>query len=131
MPGDVILMKLGAFQGKRKVKDRWKEDEYKVTCQVANDVPTYEVKDDGRNIKVTHCNRLFLVAPMGDVTIPLGGSESVSYVGTAWSTLAELTPLECGGETSESEVEGVLTWHPASHVPLGWMAFYGCCQQWP
>ena len=31
----------------------------------------------------------------------------------------ELTPLECGGETSESEVEGALTQHPASHVPLG------------
>ena len=43
---------------------------------------------------------------------PLGGSESVSYVGAARSALAELTPLECGGETSESEVEGVLTRRP-------------------
>ena len=25
MPGDVVLMKLDAFQGKRKVKDRWSE----------------------------------------------------------------------------------------------------------
>ena len=62
MPGDVVLMKLDAFQGKRKAKDRWSKVEYVVTHQVTSDVPTYKVKDDGRNIKVTHCNRLFLVA---------------------------------------------------------------------
>ena len=121
MLGDIVLMKLDMFQGKRKVKDRWSEVEYVVTRQVTNDMPTYEVKDDGGNVKVTHHNRLFLVAPMGNATIPLGGSESVSYMGTAWSVLAELTPLECGGETSESEVEGALTQCPASCVPLGWV----------
>ena len=121
MPCDVVLMKLDIFQGKRKVKDRWSEVDYVVTRQVANDVPTCEVKDDGRNVKVTHHNRLFLVAPMRDATTPLGGSKSVSFVVAAWSALAELTPLECGGEMSESEVEGVLTWHPASHILLGWV----------
>ena len=99
MPGDVILMKMDAFQGKRKAKDRWSEVEYVVTCQVTNDMPTYEVKDDGGNIKVTHCNRLFLVVPVGDAAIPLGGSKSISYVGAVQSALVELTPLECGGET--------------------------------
>ena len=72
MPGDVILMKLNAFQGKRKAKDRWSEVEYVVTCQVTNDMPAYEVKDDGGNIKVAHHNRLFLVAPARDGTMPLG-----------------------------------------------------------
>ena len=61
------------------------------------------------------------MTPMGDAAMPLGVSESVSYVGTTQSTLVELTPLECGGETSESEVEGVLTWHPTSRIPLGWL----------
>ena len=126
MLGDVILMKLDAFQGKRKVKDRWSEVEYVVTRQVANDMPTYEVKDNGRNIKVTHHNRLFLVAPMEDAAMPLGGCKSISYVGTAQSTLVELTPLECGGEMSESEVSGALTRHPTSHVPLG-----NSGHQWP
>ena len=65
MPGDIVLMKLDAFQGKRKAKDRWSEVEYVVTRQVTNDVPMYKVRDDGRNVKVTHCNRLFLVAPQG------------------------------------------------------------------
>ena len=38
MPGDIVLMKLDAFQGKRKVKDQ-----YVVVCQVTDDVPMYEV----------------------------------------------------------------------------------------
>ena len=72
MLGDVILMKLDAFQQKRKEKDRWSEVEYVVTCQVTNEIPTYEVRDDGRNVKVAHHNRLFLVAPARDVAMPLG-----------------------------------------------------------
>ena len=100
MPGDVVLMKLDAFQGRRKVKDRWSEVEYVVTCQVANDVPMYKVRDDGGNVKVTHRNRLFLVAPTRDVAMPLGGSKSVSYVDAAQSALAKLTPLEWKSETS-------------------------------
>ena len=78
MPGDVVLMKLDVFQGKRKAKDRWSEFEYVVTCQVSNDVPVCEVRDDGGNVKVTHHNRLLLVAPTRDVATPLGGSESIS-----------------------------------------------------
>ena len=121
MLGDVILMKLDAFQGKRKVKDRWSEVEYVVTHQVTNYVPAYEVRDDSRNVKVTHRNRLFLVAPARDVAMPLGGSEFISYVGAIRSALAELTPLECKGETSENDVEGALTQHLARCVPLGWV----------
>ena len=43
MPGDLVLMKLDVFQGKRKVKDRWSKAEYVVMRQVADDVLTYEV----------------------------------------------------------------------------------------
>ena len=75
MPGDIILMKLDVFQGKRKAKDRWSEVEYVVTHQVANDMFTNKMKDDGGNIKVTHHNRLFLVDPVGDTTMPLGGKQ--------------------------------------------------------
>ena len=58
MPGDVVLMKLDAFQGERKVRGRWSEVEYVVVCQITDDVPTYEVRDCSRNIKVTHHNGL-------------------------------------------------------------------------
>ena len=42
MPGDVVLMKLDAFQGKRKVKNQWSKAEYVVMHQVPDDVPMYE-----------------------------------------------------------------------------------------
>ena len=38
MPGNIVLMKLNTFQGKRKVKDQWSEVEYVVMCQVRDDV---------------------------------------------------------------------------------------------
>ena len=43
MLGDVVLMKLDAFQGKRKAKDWGSEAEYVVVHQVADNIPTYEV----------------------------------------------------------------------------------------
>ena len=64
MPGNIVLMKADTFQGKRKVKDQWSEVDYIVVCQVADDVPMYEVQNDGRNIKIIHCNQLFLVATL-------------------------------------------------------------------
>ena len=81
MPGGIVLMKLDMFQGKRKVKDWWSKAEYVVVCQVTDDIPAYKVRDDGRKVKVIHCNWLFLVAtPRSDATPP-GGSESASEEG--------------------------------------------------
>ena len=78
VPGDVVLMKNDVYQGKWKVKDRWSETEYVVVCQVADGVPTYEVKDEAGNVKTIHCNQLFLVAtPVGAVT-PLGTGTPLS-----------------------------------------------------
>ena len=113
---DDVLMKLDAFQGKRKAKDRWSEAEYVVVCQV-----TDEVRDDGGNIKVAHHNRPFLVAPAREDAMPLEASESVSDEGVTQSALAELTPLEWRSEIPESEVDEVLTQYLTSHVPLGWI----------
>ena len=62
MPGDTVLKKADAFQGKRKVKDRWSKVEYEVICQVMNGVPSYEIKDASGNLQVAHHNRLFLLA---------------------------------------------------------------------
>ena len=73
VPADVVLMKNDVYQGKQKVKDRWSETEY-VVCQVADDIPAYEVKDEAGNIKTIHHNQLFLVTtPEGAIT-PLGAS---------------------------------------------------------
>ena len=67
MPGDMVLKKADAFQGKRKVKDHWSDVEYEVVCQVTNGVPSYEIKDSSGNVKVAHHNQLFLLAtPQGE-----------------------------------------------------------------
>ena len=51
-----MLKKADAFQGKRKVKDQWSEVEYEVIRQVANGVPSYEIKDPSGNLQVAHHN---------------------------------------------------------------------------
>ena len=51
-----MLKKADAFQGKRKVKDRWSEVEYEVIHQVANGVPSYEIKDPSGNLQVAQRN---------------------------------------------------------------------------
>ena len=42
-PGDLVLVKADAWKGKRKIKDRWDEETWEVTCQITADVPSYEV----------------------------------------------------------------------------------------
>ena len=121
MPGDTVLKKADVFQGKRKVKDRWSQVEYKVICQVTNGVPSYEIKDSSSNVKVAHCNQLFLLAtPQGEVT-PLCKGEDADTSMSTWSALVELTPLVCENDLLKDNVDGCLTQHLASHVPLGWV----------
>ena len=62
MPRDTVLRKADVFQRKRKVKDWWSKLEYEVICQVANGVPSYQIKDKSGNLKVAHHNQLFLLA---------------------------------------------------------------------
>ena len=116
-----MLKKADAFQGKRKVKDWCSKVEYEVICQVANGVPSYEIKDSSGNLKVAHCNRPFLLAtPQGEVMPLCKGEDADSSMSTP-SALAELTQLECENEMSKDLMERCLTQHLASHVPLGWM----------
>ena len=61
-PGDPVLVKADAFQGNRKIKDRWEDKPHEVVHQIATDIPSYEVKDQHRNSHVLHCNWLLLIA---------------------------------------------------------------------
>ena len=54
VPRDAVLLKQDAFQGKRKMKDRWGDEEYEVVRQVTPDVPAYEVHDRSGNARVIH-----------------------------------------------------------------------------
>ena len=42
-PGDLVLVKVDAWKGKRKIKDRWDEETWEVSRQIATDMPSYEV----------------------------------------------------------------------------------------
>ena len=121
MPGDTVLKKADAFQGKRKVKDQWSKVEYEVICQVMNGVPSYEIKDTSGNLQVAHRNQLFLLAtPQGEV-MPLSKSKDANSGMSTRSALVELTPLECENDLPKDLLEGCQTHHLASHVLLGWV----------
>ena len=42
-PGDLVLVKLDAWKGKRKIKDRWKEETWEVVHQIMADISSYKV----------------------------------------------------------------------------------------
>ena len=121
VPGDVVLMKNDAYQGKRKVKDWWSETEYVVVCQVADGVPAYEVKDEVENVKTIHHNQLFLVAALMGAITPLGAGASISEENVVRSTRVEHTSLGVENNSPEGSVDGADTLSPPSRVPLGWV----------
>ena len=47
-PGDLVPVKAVARKGKRKIKDRWDEETWEVSQQIATDVPSYEVTNQHR-----------------------------------------------------------------------------------
>ena len=128
-----MLKKADVFQGKRKVKDWWSEVEYEVICQVANGMPSYEIKDASSNLKVAHHNRIFLLAT------PLRSSHAfVRERGCTDSSmptqpvLVELTPLECENDMLKNPLERCLTHHIASRTFCedGWMVYCDHCLWW-
>ena len=68
-PGDLVLVKVDAWKGKRKIKDRWDEETWKVSQQIVTDVPSYEVTNQHGWSQVLHQNQLLLIA--SQVGIPL------------------------------------------------------------
>ena len=120
VPGDVVLMKNDAYQGKRKVKDWWSETEYVVVRQVTDGIPAYEVKDEAGNIKTIHHNQLFLVATLKEVITPSGAGMSILEENIQ-STHAEHTSLEVESDLPERSLDGADTLSPSSRVPLRWV----------
>ena len=120
VPGNVVLMKNNAYQGKRKVKDWWSETEYVVVRQVTDGVPAYEVKDEVGNIKTVHRNQLFLVATPKEAIMPLGAGASISEENVR-STHVEHTSLGVESDSPEGFMNGADTLSPSSRVPLGWV----------
>ncbi|VDI67417.1 Hypothetical predicted protein [Mytilus galloprovincialis] len=63
-PGDRVLVRRVAFDGKHKIADKWEEDPYLVVSQPNNDIPVYVVqRENGEGKKRTLHRNLLL--PIG------------------------------------------------------------------
>jgi hypothetical protein len=65
-PGDRVLVKIVAFDGKHKIADRWEEESYQILRQPNPDVPVYVViREDGTGrLRILHRN---LLLPIGHI----------------------------------------------------------------
>ena len=55
-PGDLVLVKADAWEGKKKIKDRWEEETWEVVHQIATDIPSYKVTNQHGRSRVLHRN---------------------------------------------------------------------------
>ena len=63
--GDLVLVKADAYQGKRKIKDKWEDKPHVVVCQIVTDVPSYEVTDQHRQSHILHYKWLLVTSETG------------------------------------------------------------------
>ena len=118
--GNLVLVKVDAFKGKRKIKDRWEEDTWEVVCQITTDVPSYEVMDQCRRSHILHQNWLLLIASEVGITLCIG-------ICHAWDRCTSPTP--CKPTFTRGEIEkmpqqnigSAVTQCPASKTSLGWI----------
>ena len=68
-PGDLVLVKVDAWNRKRKIKDRWEEEAWEEVHQIVADIPSYEVMNQHAWSQVLHRNWLLLI--MSEIGIPL------------------------------------------------------------
>ena len=53
-PGDLVLVQVDAWKGKRKIKDRWEEETWEVVHQIAAGVLSYKVINQCGRSQVLH-----------------------------------------------------------------------------
>ena len=118
-PGDLILVKADAFQGKRKIKDRWEDKPHEVVYQITTDIPSHEVKDQHGNSCILHSNWLLLIVSEAGIDLHVG-------VCQAWDGCTSPIPVKPtpGGSDSKTmpQHDGLaITQHWARKTYLGWI----------
>ena len=53
-PGNLVLVKVATFKGRRKIKDGWEEDTWEVVFQIMTDIPSYVVMNQNSKSQVLH-----------------------------------------------------------------------------
>ena len=106
---------------RRKVKDWWKEEPYKVECQVAEGIPSYLMRNQQTGHSwVLHQNWLFLITPTE-------GTPLCMIVHAKWARCTTTTLEKQILEKSETEEAPQSanclspTQHQTGETPLGWL----------
>ena len=117
-PGDLVLVKVDAWKGKRKIKNRWEEETWEVVHQITADVPSYEVTNQCGWSQVLHQNQLLILSEIG-IHLCMGSHHT-------WDRCTSPTPCKTtsiGGEKKrmpQEESGKVVTQQPTSKASLGW-----------
>ena len=118
-PGDLELVKVDAWKGKRKIKDRWEEETWEVVHQIVVDIPSYKVTNQHGWSQVLHQNWLLLV--MSEIGIPLCMGSHHTWDRCTSSTPCKTTSVRGGKKRTPQEKSGkVVTQQPTSKASLGW-----------
>ena len=62
-PGEIVLLKMDSYTGRRKTKNKWSYKNYTVLHQLGSDILTYEIQAEGGSTHIVYWNQLFLLLP--------------------------------------------------------------------
>ena len=119
-PGDLVLVKADAFQGKKKIKDRWEDTSHEVVHQIVTNIPSYEVMDQhGQSCNLHHNQLLLIVSETG---IPLCVGVCQVWDRCISPTPVKPTPRGTDSNTTPWEDDGLaITQHQGRKTSLGWI----------
>ena len=133
--GDLVLVKVDAWKGKRKIKDRWDEETWEVSWQIVTDVPSYEVTNQRGQSWVFHWDWLLLI--MSEVGIPLCMGNHHTWDRCTSPTSCKTTSLGGDEEMTPQEQNGkAVTQQPTRKASQGWKTGscsldHGCLPEHP
>ena len=55
-PGDIVLLKMDSYMGRRKTKNKWSYEHYTVLHQLGLGILTYEIQAEGGSTHIVHQN---------------------------------------------------------------------------
>ena len=95
-PGNLVLVKVDAWKGKRKIKDRWDEETWEVSQKITADVPSYEVTNQHGQSQVLHQNLLLLVTSKIGIPLCMGNHHT-------WDRCTSPTPFKTTSSGGDEE----------------------------
>ena len=123
-PGDIVLLKMDSYMGRRKTKNKWSYEHYTVLRQLAPDILTYEIQAEGGSTHIVHWNWLFLLLPKegDDNCMPLVAALQAEIMDSlGWSlgytpSVADFIPEECVRMLSVVDMHGLGYAHPQTQI---------------